>query len=39
MTVSHVSYNKTIYKTENSPHFDGDSFVNFDPKDPHFKAL
>lgn len=39
MTVSHVVYNKTIFKTEHSPIFDGDDFLNFDPTDPHYKAL
>lgn len=29
MTVSHVVYNSEIFKTEHSPHFDGDTFKDF----------
>jgi len=39
MTVSHVVYNNTIFKTVHSPHFDGDDFKEFLPTDEHFKLL
>jgi len=31
MTVTHVVYNHEIFKNENSPELDGDSFKDFDP--------
>lgn len=39
MTVSHVVYDKKIYKTPISPTLDGDTFTDFDTKDEHFIAL
>lgn len=39
MTVTHLVYNKEIFKNEHSPHLDGDSFRDFDKNDLDFQAL